>query len=477
MIRLSLLYAFCLGIAVYAWKDWFKSLCGLILLAVVIEHPDMPKTMFGVQGLNPWNILFAIVLLSWAWNRRFEDLTRDMPRHIAILLLLYLSVVVVGFYRMMTDQAFLLVNPASSLISEYLVNSVKWVIPGLLLFDGCRSRSRFTLAIFCVLAVYLLLGIQVIRWMPPSAALSGADLTARSLKILMNEVGYHRVNLSMMLAGASWAMVAVIVLGKLDIHRVLIFTAFLALAYAQALTGGRMGYVTWGLVGLALALIRWRKILLLVPITILLIISVVPGVGERMAQGFSQNTRHSAPVVADFQSFNPQGPDLYTVTAGRNIAWHYVVGKIKEAPIFGYGRQAMQRTGLTGMLWNRFREEFPHPHNAYLEMLLDNGLAGFLLVIPFYVVILCHAISLFRDSGDPVFVSVGGVTSALVLALLVASIGSQTFYPREGSIGMWCSIGLMLRVYVERSRGFSWEKGKTPAPDDGMFWTREPETR
>jgi len=474
MVRLALLYGFCFGVAVYAWKDWFKALCGLILLAAVLEHPDMPKTMFGVQGLNPWNILFAVVFVSWAWNRRLEELSWDLPRHITILLLMYLSVVVAGFFRMVTDHAFLLTHPAAGLISEDLVNSVKWVIPGLLLFDGCRSRSRFTLAIFCFLAVYLLLGIQVIRWMPPSVAISGENLSARSLKILLNEVGYHRVNLSMMLAGASWAMIAVVVLGEAKSHRVLIIITFLALAYAQALTGGRMGYVTWGLVGLTLGLIRWKRILLMVPITILLVILVVPGVGERMAQGFTQNSRDTTPVVADFQSYDLQGPDLYTVTAGRNIAWHYVVGKIKEAPVFGYGRMAMQRTGLAGMIWDRYGEDFPHPHNAYLEVLLDNGMVGFLLVVPFYIVILHHGISLFRDSRDPVFVSIGGVTCALVLALLIASMGSQTFYPREGAIGMWCSIGLMLRVYLERSRGFSWEKKEIPEPDDGMFWTREP---
>ena len=477
MIRLALLYAFCFGVAVYAWKDWYKSLCGLILLAAVIQHPDMPKTMFGVQGLNPWNILFFIVVLSWARNRRLENLSWDLPGHITILLLLYLSVVVVGFFPVMSDRAFLLANPVAGLVSEYLINAVKWVVPGLLLFDGCRSRSRFTLAMSCVLAAYLLIGVQVIRWMPPSVALSGGELTARSLKILVNEVGFHRVNLSMMLAGASWAMIAVMVLGERNIHRILIFTAFLALVYGQALTGGRMGYATWALVGLVLALIRWKKLLLLIPITILLVVSVVPGVGERMAQGFSQDTQDSSSVGADFQSYDPRGPDIYTVTAGRNVAWHYVVGKIREAPVFGYGRLAMQRTGITAMLWDLYGEEFPHPHNAYLEMLLDNGCVGFLLVVPFYFVVLYHGISLFRDSRDPVFVSAGGVTCALVLALLVASMGSQTFYPGRGPIGMWCSIGLMLRVYVERSRGFSWEKQETPGEDDGMFWTREPEIR
>ena len=45
-------------------------------------------------------------------------------------------------------------------------------------------------------------------------------------------------------------------------------------------------------------------------------------------------------------------------------------------------------------------------------------------------------------------VAAGGVCFALMLALAIAAIGSQTFYPREGTVGMWCAIGLMMRVHV-----------------------------
>jgi len=294
MIRLSLLYIFCFGLVVYAWKDWYKSLCGLILLMVVLEHPDMPKSMFGIQGLNLWNILFANILLSWAWTRQGEGLSWDMPRHITILLLMYLSVVLVGFSRMMLDQGFRETHPAGELVSEHLINTLKWVVPGLLLFDGCRSRSRFLLALGSLLAVYFLLGVQVIRWIPPGAAISGEELSARSLKILMNEVGYHRVNLSMMLAGASWAVLATVPLVGLGKYRILTVAAFLSLVYAQALTAGRMGYATWAVVGVVLAFIRWKKFLLLVPLVILAILWAVPASRNGWRRGFLRSPATSA---------------------------------------------------------------------------------------------------------------------------------------------------------------------------------------
>lgn len=173
MIRYSLLFVFSFGLAVYAWRDWYKSLCGLILLMAVLEHPDMPKNLLGFQGVNVWNIVCASILLSWAVHRSEEGLSWDMPGYITILLLLYLSVVLAGFFRMISDARFLAANPLAASISEYLVNTVKWVIPGLLLFDGCRNRSRFTLALFSLLALYFLLGLQVIRWIPPGKPSAG----------------------------------------------------------------------------------------------------------------------------------------------------------------------------------------------------------------------------------------------------------------------------------------------------------------
>jgi hypothetical protein len=59
-------------------------------------------------------------------------------------------------------------------------------------------------------------------------------------------------------------------------------------------------------------------------------------------------------------------------------------------------------------------------------------------------------VRLFRDETNKYGVTIGGITLSLVLALLIAAIGSQTFYPREGAVGMWCAIGLALRVYVQK---------------------------
>jgi O-antigen ligase len=454
MIRLAALGLYILFLAGYAWRDWYRALCGLILLMAVIEHPDMPKTLLGIQGLNPWNILLLILLAAWLLARRREGLVWDMPRHLNLLLLTYLAVVLWGFLRMMLDRGPLAEESTAGLVSEYLVNTVKWTFPGLLLFDGARTRQRFVLGLAATLGVYLLLGLQVIKWMPLTSALSGAELTARSLKILGNEIGYHRVNLSMMLGGASWAIFACHTLPRRRALRILILLLALLTLYAQALTGGRTGYGTWGFVGLVLCVVKWRKYLLLLPVAAAGVVLLVPGAVERMTQGFTPEThdRRATAAARDKSDSGDSDVDSYTVTAGRTLIWPYVIAKIRERPIIGYGREAMYRTGLVRLLQEELGENFPHPHNAYLQMLLDNGWVGFVLVVPFYLVVLSHCFGLLLDNRSTQFTAAGGAAAALVLALLVASMGSQTFYPREGAVGMWCAIGLMLRVWVERAR-------------------------
>jgi O-antigen ligase len=463
MIRLALLTLFTIICAGYAFKDWFKALCGLILMMAVIEHPDMPKSMLGIQGLNPWNIIMLCVLLGWVVQRRREGLRWDLPGGIKFLLWVYVILVLVGVYRLLQDYsgltAYALLKEADpptegGLISELIVNTLKWIIPGLLLFDGCRDNRRLRWALSAIAGVYLLLALQVIKWMPLSAISSGADLGGRSLKILMNEVGYHRVNIAVILAGGAWAIFALRPLAKNRRVALFVVIASALTVFALALTGGRAGYATWAVVGLLMALIRWRRYLLIAPLAVALVIAFVPAVQQRLMQGFTADTRDTNVSLNRTVQIQGGGADAYTVTAGRNIAWPLVIDRIGKAPWFGYGREAMRSQGISSYLWGELGEDFGHPHNAYLQWLLDNGVVGAVPVFFMLLLMLKRSISLFADSRSPVFIAVGGMSLALLFAQMVGGLGSQTFYPVEGTVGMWCTLGLMMRVHLERKRAY-----------------------
>jgi O-antigen ligase len=466
-MRVYALYALVAGLCVYAWRNWFYSLCGLIVMMAFIQNEDMPKTIGGVQGLNLWNVLMFFVILAWATQRRKEGLTWDMPKIVAVLLVLYVGVILVGWGRMMVDRSHLETESTGSLISEELINTIKWIIPGLLLFDGCRSRQRVVVAMVCLLVLYSALALQLAHHMPMECATGGQNKAVHHIRLkISQEVGYSADDFSTMLAGASWAMVACVPLFLKKWQKGLVIGGTLLVAYGQALTGGRAGYVAWGAVGLILCAIKWRKYLLLAPVAPFALYVIFPAAAERMLQGFGAQDVSGETVV-----------DAYEVTSGRSLAWPMVIEKIGESPALGYGRKAMTRTGLTEAIDVQYPgESFPHPHNAYLEWTLDNGFVGLVPLLCFLIVTIFCSVQLFRDS-DPVLSAAGGVALALLLAQLIGGMGSQHFYSRESTLGLWAAILLMFRVHVERKRALSRAPGLGAPVRPSWSYRRLPVTR
>jgi hypothetical protein len=167
-IRVIFCLLFVLGFSIYAWRNWFASLCAAICMMAVLEHPDMPKSIGGIQGLNPWNFLMANVLLAWHRDRMRERRWWDMPRYINVLLVGYAAVICIGFLRLLLDHESMDDFSWGYALSDYFVNCFKWVLPGFLLFDACRTRSRVVIALACILSVYFLIALQVIKCMPLS---------------------------------------------------------------------------------------------------------------------------------------------------------------------------------------------------------------------------------------------------------------------------------------------------------------------
>jgi O-antigen ligase len=441
-IRITALYIVVTALAFYAWKDWFKSLCGLILMMAVFEHEDMPRTMFGIPGMNMWNVLFFVVFLAWLTNRCKEKRTWDMPRYVNILLLMYLVVIVLGVVRAGLDPGNMpRIRLFNRLINDDLINTIKWALPGLLLFNGCRTRQRVIMALVSLLGLYLLVSVQVIRFMPPSAAIGDSSQYSR-IRIKLNRyMGYSACDISGMLAGASWGILAALPLLRKKIHRFIGLGAVGMVAFGQALTGGRAGYVAWGTTGLLMCLIKWRKYLILAPLVVILIPILLPGVVDRLFVGFD-TTDLTGQMTYDEE----------TVGAGRFAMWRKAIPKIDESLFLGYGRKATLRTGLGRVIKETGEVEFfGHPHNVYLETLLDNGILGSLPIVLFWGMAVIYSAILFR-SDNHLCSAVGGLALALTLGQMIAGIGAQHYYPRVSTLGMWAAVLLAMRVYIEKKK-------------------------
>ncbi len=287
-----------------------------------------------------------------------------------------------------------------------------------------------------------MISAQVINNMPFESALGGGGETIQDTRLrVCSRVGFSASDMSTMLAGAAWAVLAALPLARKRRGRqVLILAVAAIITFGLALTGGRTGYLAWGVIGLTLCLLKWRKSLLLLPVAVLLIPIVFPGAMARMFQGFGETNASGERVIDD-----------YSVTSGRTRIWPYVFQEITESPFVGHGREAMSRTGLADRLMRELGESFPHPHNMYLEVLLDNGIIGAIPVVLFWGALLLCSLRLF-GSSNALYTAVGGLGLSLMVAQLAAGVGSQHYFPRESTVGMWAAMFLGLRLQVEESR-------------------------
>jgi O-antigen ligase len=139
--------------------------------------------------------------------------------------------------------------------------------------------------------------------------------------------------------------------------------------------------------------------------------------------------------------------DADAVSAGRISIWLPLLPEVAKSPVWGQG--------LSSILWSfpMVNEGMPrvgHPHNAYLEALLDIGLVGLALTLAFYAHVWKGLSALVRDDSltPDMRALFRGATAALAAYLLTCLAGSS-LRPVEEAGFVWVAIGLM---YGMRSR-------------------------
>lgn len=451
-MRFYLIWLVFIFVSFFAWKDWFKALCFLVVSMAILERPDFPESALGIPGLDPWNLLFLNVVLAFFLNYKkpYNDL--NLPGKTKFFINYYLFFIVLAFFREIGDLSgvhayadYMGASPISTkdVIVDDLFNTIKYAVPGLLFFYGIGLQKEksiyYGLAAICLLS--FLLAALVVKVMPIGALTDGYTLEQTGIRKIDRDIGYYRSDLAILFAAGSWAIFSFKELQTSKTLKLLCIGGSFIIALAMALTGGRIGMGAWFVVGGLLAYFRWRKLLFLAPIVVVIILTFVPAVQERFTQG-----------LASDDEFAEQEPDVSSATSGRTVIWPYVIEEIGKAPWFGHGRRGMQRIGLSLWLQENINERFPHPHNAYLELLLDNGIILSLPILLFYLVLLKYSFSLFRDNRNRLYVLVGGTGLTYLVAHMVGFIGLQHFYPFTSSTSLWCAAGMVLRIYVERER-------------------------
>lgn len=133
--------------------------------------------------------------------------------------------------------------------------------------------------------------------------------------------------------------------------------------------------------------------------------------------------------------------------SGRSAIWEFAFKKFLDAPILGYGLGVFWSTHRFIVAWGDSYVA-PHAHNGYLELLLDGGLAGFSLVMFFYLA------AIFKSSrAHGLLFEKRLILTAVGALIFVGSIAETTLFKPNYFLfvflTVYCCLAMQINILFE----------------------------
>lgn len=415
----------------------FDFRIGVVLLIALMPLSTsivFPHAMLGVTGLNPFNLLLAATLGA-CLLRGLSDgsLRRILPR--PLLWLYLLPIVAAGF---LGSRHVAEIGPAF-----YAYEMVDFV-------DAAGYARDMVVKPLLLVAFALLVGAAVSRSSAPERFLAPMVISIWAVSLLVIVfVLQSGIGLGRLASSESREFLSALGLHANELGRVFVIAyALLLFSWAAARQAGwRLALLaSMGLVIAALVLTfsrgafagfilvnllflvwhRSARTLVLFGLAVLIVLFALPAaLYERALTGV--------------------GEGLNAISAGRlDGLWLPLLPEVMRSPIYG--------SGLGSIMWSEpMREggganvlQVTHPHNAYLQALLDMGALGFALVCAYFVHV-WRGFRTLRLDGDlsPALRGFFQGAAAGLLALLASNFTSGSLLPRPEQALLWFAIGMM----------------------------------
>lgn len=438
MISTSIVFAAYGVLVILAVRRWYLALLGLVVLTPLTEYWAMPRKLFGVQGLNPWNAAFLAIGLAFFLGRRPEE--RGSPAGRGLVALAVLEAVLIAATGLAgTLDAGSVKSPiyaewltASGMLVDGVINPLKYFLVAVLVYLGTVDRERARLALAAAVGSGLVYAALVFRTMKLRIFTLAWD-EVRDLCGKM--VGIHPNDLARPLA---FTLLAALMLAPLLAKR---WQRFLLLSGAAAAVPcflgmmSRGGFLAFCMAVVVLGVLRWRKLLLLFPLGVVLVVALKPSVAERALMGVERG----GPYV--------RSHDWDEISAGRiTKLWPPVLDQIGRSPLIGHGRYAIVRERCYEQILLLEGSVPSHPHNAYLEVLLDGGVAGLAVCLLLMALVTRASLSLMREREDLLLSRAGAISLAGVVVVMTSSLSGHSFFPNQATVPFLVVWGVALRL-------------------------------
>ncbi len=408
----------------------------LCLLFPLSQLSLIPRQLLGVTGFSPINVLLLATLAAMTAAfvaqrlRGQAALLPPVPLQLSLLYVLpitlaalhgLLSVDLIPDYFRTSVGAISFDSPLSYL-RDVLIRPMFLVIFAVLVAVAFRDAPNPKRYLAVSLGAALLIAALVF-YVAVASGVSLSLLASPQARGLLSGLGMHANEISLLL-NCALALVLFVIPAARGLRRLVLLMSAAVMVAAVLATFSRGGYLGLALVYLAFLLhVRDARWLFFSLISASFVLLVAPSaVFERALHGIVEND-HSAISAGRFDQIWP-------------LIWPVVLDHLAIG------------NGLMSILWSEpARSGWLHvaqPHNAYLGLLLDMGLIGFVWIMSFYYWVVRNALAASREAaaaGDQFFRQFFLGAMVTTLLLFVQGISDDRFTPTVPQSFMWLTIG------------------------------------
>jgi O-antigen ligase len=424
-------------------RDFRIGVVLLVVLLPVSRSRVFPHEMLGITGLNPFNMLLFGTLAAFLFHAMFEgSLRRFVPRP---LLWLYVVPILIagalGSVHVDEIPHFLFklaeFESVTGYVRDMIVKPLLMVVFALLVGAAVsRSEKPERFLVPTLISIWVMVSIVVVFVLLEGVSLR--EMASSESREFLSVLGMHANELGRLYATAYALLLFTWVESKSPGLRLVLPLSMGLVVVALVLTFSRGAFLGFILVNVLFLL--WRrnaKTLILFALLAACVLLLLPeAVYDRVSTGFGPG--------ADSGS--------NTISAGRiEHIWLPLLPEIPRSPIYGHGlgsilwSEAMRRGAGVAIL------AVGHPHNAYLQALLDMGVAGLILLCAYFAHVWrgFRALSVDPTLGPTLRGFYLGAAAGLA-SLLISYTTDSSLTPGPEQSFLWLAIGVM---YGQRSKG------------------------
>lgn len=415
---------------VFVMRDFRVGVVLLIVLMPLSASTLFPHSMAGVTGLNPLNVLLLVTLASLlVHGGPAGGFAGFAPR--PLVWLYVLPIVAAGLLgaghvaeipSTLLTADLLTFDSDGGYLRDRLAKPLLMVLFALLLGAAvARSKNSERLLWPMMISIWAMCLITIGYVVMAGASLS--ELSSSGERQFLSPLGLHANDLGRLYAVA-YAMLLFTGAAATDYRMKVMLAASMALVVvALTLTFSRGAFFGFAVVNLWYLLSRRNTgRLVLAAALILAMALLLPGaVMDRIETGW--------------------GAGLNAISAGRvDEIWLPLLPELWRSPLYG--------NGLGATLWSNAARSgvviAGHPHNAYLEALLDTGIVGTVLLCAYFWKVWQ---GLRRLGAEPSLSPTqrGFFSGAAVglFSFLLAGFAGSSLVPCPEQIYLWFAIGMM----------------------------------